>query len=182
MTYCHFRKLHNDHWQNIYCIHCVATFLSYLKPLTMRTDYPKQHFLNKYEILYSFILLLVHHALLNIWNKLLQYLKSLLVTRMHSTIQCPTIISNNYITLLLTQHNNEAKQFQQLSITWYCNVFGFLKTQFGLVIGFINNPQVVNYNQFLTRYWFTLLKTLHAQSLSLSVVGFTYSASLNHAL
>jgi hypothetical protein len=28
----------------------------------------------------------------------------------------------------------------------YCNVFGFLKTRFGLVIGFINNPQVVNYN------------------------------------
>jgi hypothetical protein len=28
----------------------------------------------------------------------------------------------------------------------YCNVFGFLKTRFGLVICFINNPQVVNYN------------------------------------
>jgi hypothetical protein len=25
----------------------------------------------------------------------------------------------------------------------YCNVFGFLKTPFGLVIGFINNPQFV---------------------------------------
>jgi ATP adenylyltransferase/5',5'''-P-1,P-4-tetraphosphate phosphorylase II len=64
----------------------------------------------------------------------------------------------------------------------YCNVYGFLKTWFGLVIGFINNPQVANYNQFLTRYWFTLLKSLHAQSLSLSVVGFPYSASLNHTL
>jgi hypothetical protein len=27
----------------------------------------------------------------------------------------------------------------------YCNVYGFLKTRFGLVICFINNPQVVNY-------------------------------------
>jgi hypothetical protein len=25
----------------------------------------------------------------------------------------------------------------------YCNVFGWLETPFGLVIGFINNPQVV---------------------------------------
>jgi hypothetical protein len=119
MTYYHIRKLHNDHRQNICCIHCVATFPSYLKPLTMRTDYPKQHFLNKYEMLHSFIFLLVHHALLNIWHKLLQYLRSLLFTRMYLTVQCPSIFSNNYITLLLPQHNNEAKQFQQLSITWY---------------------------------------------------------------
>jgi hypothetical protein len=61
----------------------------------------------------------------------------------------------------------------------YCNVFSWLETPFGLLIGFINHLQVVttiNYNTV------THLQSLHANLLSLCVVVFTYSVSLNQTL
>jgi hypothetical protein len=53
--------------------------------------------------------------------------------------------------------------------------------QFGLVIGFINNPQVVDTITYNTVTHLHNLQSLHANTPSLSAVVFTYSASLNHA-
>jgi hypothetical protein len=61
----------------------------------------------------------------------------------------------------------------------YCNVFRSTGTPFGLVIGFMNNLQVlttINYNTV------THLQSLHSNLFTLSAAVFTYSVSLNHTL
>jgi hypothetical protein len=52
------------------------------------------------------------------------------------------------------------------SFPWYCHVYPWLKTGFGLGIGFINHLQVVTTTKYNT-YWFSLYKSLHANLLSL---------------
>jgi hypothetical protein len=61
----------------------------------------------------------------------------------------------------------------------YCNVFDWLETPFGLLIGFINNLKVVTT---LTYNTVTHLHSLHTNLFTLSAAVFTYSVSLSHTL
>jgi hypothetical protein len=54
------------------------------------------------------------------------------------------------------------------------------ETRFGLVIGFINKPQVVTTITYDTVTGLGDLQSLHANLLSISAVVLTYSVSLNH--
>jgi hypothetical protein len=66
------------------------------------------------------------------------------------------------------------RKYQERKVWKYCNVFGWLETESGLLIGFINHLQVVTTINYNTVTDLHNLHSLHANLLSLPSVVFTY--------